>query len=129
MKLLERITSPDPSVRNLSFDSWADGQPENELLAEAVRLESFRRESQNLYDRVRALIFLATLHRFQLGAAATGTALIPYQPVVKVPILRIGESGKKPRPTDALQRILSGQLTIWYPRKRVSNRHSGRIPT
>jgi hypothetical protein len=53
----------------------------------------------------------------------------PYQPVVKVPILRIGESGKKPTPTDALQRILSGQLTIWYPRKSVSNRHSGRIPT
>ncbi|MBM3754287.1 MAG: UTP--glucose-1-phosphate uridylyltransferase [Acidobacteria bacterium] len=92
MKLLERITSPDPSVRNLSFDSWADGQPENELLAEAVRLESFRRESQNLYDRVRALIFLATLHRFQLGAAATGTALIPYGAVEHIRARRFDQA-------------------------------------
>lgn len=81
MKLLERIVSTDASVRDLPFDSWADGQPESELLAEAARLESFRRESPNLYERVRALIFLSTLHRFQLGEAATGSALIPYTAV------------------------------------------------
>ena len=37
--------------------------------------------------------------------------------MVKVPIPEIGESGKTATPTDALERILSGQLTIWYPPK------------
>ena len=92
MKLLERIVSADPSVRNLSFDSWADGQPESELLAEAARLEAFRRESTNLYDRVRALIFLSTLHRFQLGEAASGAALIPYGAVEHIRARRFDQA-------------------------------------
>ena len=81
MRLLERITSPDPAVRNLPFETWADGQPETELLAEARRLEEFRRQSTNLYDRVRALVFLSTLHRFHLSQTATGSALIPYRAI------------------------------------------------
>ena len=51
------------------------------------------------------------------------------QPVVKVPISEIGESGKTATPTDTLERIPSGQLTIWYPPKSGSNRPFGLIPT
>ena len=72
MTLLDRITSPDPAVRNLPFETWANGQPESALLAEAARLDTLRRESTNLYDRVRALVFLSTLHRFHLTVAASG---------------------------------------------------------
>ena len=78
MRLLERITSNDPAIRDLAFEVWADGQSERELLTEARRLDGFRRESTNLYDRVRALVFLSTLHRFHISAAATGRELIPY---------------------------------------------------
>ena len=78
MRLLERITSADPAVRNLAFEAWAQGRTEAELVAEAERLDAFRRESGNLYDRVRALVFLSTLHRFHLAEAASGAALIPY---------------------------------------------------
>lgn len=78
MRLLERITSSDPAIRNLAFETWADGQPEQELVAEAARLDAFRRESRNLYDRVRALVFLSTLHRFYLTVAASGKELAPY---------------------------------------------------
>jgi hypothetical protein len=81
MRLLERITSTDPAVRDLPFEAWAEGQPEAELTAEAERLDSFRRESGNLYDRVRALVFLATLHRFYLAEAARGKTLIPYSAI------------------------------------------------
>ncbi|MEO6760182.1 MAG: UTP--glucose-1-phosphate uridylyltransferase, partial [Saprospiraceae bacterium] len=65
----------------MSFEAWANEQPELELLAEASRLDGFRRESGNLYDRVRALVFLSTLHRFPLSAAASGRALIPYNAI------------------------------------------------
>jgi len=78
MRLLERITSSDPAIRDLAFEAWADGQPERELLSEAGRLDAFRRESTNLYDRVRALVFLSTLHRFHITVAAGGRELIPY---------------------------------------------------
>ena len=81
MTLLDRITSPDPAVRNLPFETWANGQPESALLAEAARLDTLRRESTNLYDRVRALVFLSTLHRFHLTVAASGSQLIPYSAI------------------------------------------------
>ena len=81
MTLLDRITSPDPAVRNLPFETWADGQSETALLAEAARLDTLRRESNNLYNRVRALVFLSTLHRFHLSVAASGTQLIPYSAI------------------------------------------------
>jgi hypothetical protein len=37
-----------------------------ELLAECTELETFRRRSENLYERVRALLFLYAIHRFHL---------------------------------------------------------------
>jgi UTP--glucose-1-phosphate uridylyltransferase len=66
MTLLELITSSDPAVRNQSLDALCETLTIPQLLEEAAVLDHFRRDSDNLYDRVRALFFLASLHRFHL---------------------------------------------------------------
>jgi galactokinase/mevalonate kinase-like predicted kinase len=60
------ITSPDAELRNASLDSYCAAATVPDLLAESAALESFRRRSQNLYERVRALFFLYAIHRFHL---------------------------------------------------------------
>ena len=65
-KLLNIITSGDPSVRNAAFASVCDGLTLEELLEESEALDQFRREADNLYERVRALFFLYAIHRFHL---------------------------------------------------------------
>ena len=65
-QLVTIITSPDPEVRNRSVDAYARSAPLAELLAECAELEAFRRASDNLYERVRALFFLYAIHRFHL---------------------------------------------------------------
>src|SRR5689334_21799132 len=65
-RLVHIITSPDPAVRNQSLDAFCREASLNELLAEATELETFRRRSENLYERVRALFFLYAIHRFHL---------------------------------------------------------------
>ncbi len=66
MSLLELITSPDISVRNQALDALCGSLTLDQLLEEAAVLDHFRRDSDNLYDRVRALFFLASIHRFHL---------------------------------------------------------------
>ena len=65
-RLVQIITAPDASIRNQSLDAVCRGASLGELLAEANDLEAFRRNSENLYERVRALFFLYALHRFHL---------------------------------------------------------------
>ena len=65
-RLVQIITSPDAAVRNQSLDAFGRGATLEELLGEAQELEAFRRRSENLYERVRALFFLYALHRFHL---------------------------------------------------------------
>ncbi|MGO9230073.1 MAG: UTP--glucose-1-phosphate uridylyltransferase, partial [Bryobacteraceae bacterium] len=65
-KLVQLITSPDPAVRNQSLDAICRAAPVAELLAECAELETFRHRSENLYERVRALLFLYAIHRFHL---------------------------------------------------------------
>jgi hypothetical protein len=60
------ITSPDDATRNRSLDAICGAASFDELLAECAALDAFRRESENLYDRVRALFFLYAIHRFHL---------------------------------------------------------------
>ena len=73
-RLVEVITSNNPAVRNRSLDSLCTGMNTAELLVEAAALEAFRRSSDNLYERVRALFFLYALHRFHLcGRLANDT--------------------------------------------------------
>ncbi|MEP4077852.1 UTP--glucose-1-phosphate uridylyltransferase [Haloferula sp.] len=65
-KLLTLITSADESVRNQSFDDCCKSLSSSELLQECQELDQFRKESENLYESVRAMFFLANIHRFHL---------------------------------------------------------------
>ncbi|MEM7305367.1 MAG: UTP--glucose-1-phosphate uridylyltransferase [Planctomycetota bacterium] len=72
--LAEIVTSSDPEVRNLSLDAVCRDLSLDELLAAAGELDRLWRRSDNLYERVRALFFLYSIHRFHLpermGSAA-----------------------------------------------------------
>jgi hypothetical protein len=80
-KLTNLITSPDPAVRNQSLDTFCRAAALPELLAECGELEIFRHRSENLYERVRALLFLYAIHRFHLPLKpGVGTRdLIPFK--------------------------------------------------
>ena len=81
MILLDLITSPDEAVRNRSLDAACAKLPLDTLLAEADALDAFRRGSDNLYHRVRALLFLHSIHRFHLPRllAAEKPGAIPFK--------------------------------------------------
>ena len=66
-RLIRVITSRDPETRNCSLDALCRAAPLDELLAECEALDRFRRTSDNLYERVRALFFLYAIHRFHLA--------------------------------------------------------------
>src|SRR5688500_18742063 len=80
-RLVQIITSSDAAVRNLPLDAICEELDLPQLLAQCDELEKFRRESANLYERVRAAFFLYAIHRFHIprkaGAAAKGT--IPFK--------------------------------------------------
>jgi hypothetical protein len=65
-KLLSIITSEDPAVRDLPLEAICQAASPEQLLAECADLDAFRRTSDNLYQRVRALFFLYAIHRFVL---------------------------------------------------------------
>src|SRR5665213_3686248 len=65
-ELISIITAEDPSIRDLSLDAFARAASLESLLAECAALDRFRRESANLYHRVRALFFLYAIHRFHI---------------------------------------------------------------
>ena len=69
-KLRHIITASEPDVRNQSLDAFCRSASLQELLRECEDLESFRRTSENLYERVRALFFLYAIHRFHLPTKA-----------------------------------------------------------
>ncbi len=79
--LIEIITSADPAVRNRSLDGFCARASAAELLDTCAQLDGFRRASENLYERVRALFFLYAIHRFhlpgKLGAEVVGK--IPFK--------------------------------------------------
>jgi hypothetical protein len=67
-RLIDIITSADPQVRDQSLEAYCERASAAELLAACAELEQFRRKSENLYKRVRALFFLYAIHRFHLPA-------------------------------------------------------------
>ncbi|MBC8075027.1 MAG: UTP--glucose-1-phosphate uridylyltransferase, partial [Chloroflexales bacterium] len=78
--LTEIITSPDPAVRNRSLDAFCRSASRDTLLRECAALEALRRESANLYERVRASFFLYAIHRFHLPRKVAAThALVPFE--------------------------------------------------
>ena len=75
------ITATDPDIRNRSLDSLCRTANLRELQTEVAELERLRHNSENLYERVRALFFLYAIYRFYLPDAAEirrASTLIPF---------------------------------------------------
>ena len=60
------VTAADPALRNRSLDAYCRAATLADLQSESAALDRFRRASDNLYERVRALFFLYAIHRFHL---------------------------------------------------------------
>lgn len=78
--LIEIICSDDPAVRNQSLDAHCAAMSREQLLAVCAELDLFRRECDNLYQRVRALFFLYAIHRFHMPRELLGRecGVIPF---------------------------------------------------
>jgi hypothetical protein len=74
------ITSCDTQTRNRPLDALCQNATLDELLQECQALDRFRRTSDNLYERVRALFFLYAIHRFHISSRKlpASRALIPF---------------------------------------------------
>jgi hypothetical protein len=114
--LSDIITSPDPAVRNRSLDAFCRSASLEELLAESKELEKFRRRSENLYERVRALFFLYAIHRFHLPrkSGMNLRGFIPFQGHTHLLQRRFEEaikvflgSQEKQGPSDAISSALA----------------------
>lgn len=78
--LIETITSPDPALRDRSVRALLEGATTSEVLAATEDLEAFRHSAENLYERVRALMFLQTIYRYLLQESPDlpRSGLIPF---------------------------------------------------
>jgi galactokinase/mevalonate kinase-like predicted kinase len=65
-ELVRIITATDPRTRDRALEAFCRAASPADLVAECEALERFRRASENLYERVRALFFLYAIHRFHL---------------------------------------------------------------
>lgn len=72
-KFVDVIVSDDTELRDISLESLCEGLAADELLERCEELDAFRRESDNLYHRVRALFFLYAIHRFHLPPMLAGS--------------------------------------------------------
>ncbi len=66
MSVLTGVITGSGEERDLALDTLCRDFSMAELLEECRELDSFRRRSENLYERVRALFFLAAIHRFHI---------------------------------------------------------------
>jgi hypothetical protein len=78
--LIATITSTDPAVRDRALGDLIGGMSTPDVLAACDELETFRRSSGNLYERVRASMFLHAIYRYRLQETPDlpQTGLIPY---------------------------------------------------
>jgi len=78
-RLLQIITSSGEQ-RDISLDSVCENATLDELTEECCTLDDFRRNCDNLYERVRALFFLYSIHRFHIPrlVSSTSSAQIPF---------------------------------------------------
>lgn len=67
--LISTITSSDPRIRDRSVHELIAGRSTDEILVACEELERFRQRSENLYERVRASMFLHAIHRYALQDA------------------------------------------------------------
>ena len=94
--LVNLITSEDRALRDQSLDAACRGATLAGLLEEAQALEAFRRQSDNLYARVRALFFLYAIHRFHVPRR-------PDLPVRHLWVRVYGRPGCGPLPLSAVR--------------------------
>src|SRR5262249_18002192 len=66
--LINTICAADLAQRNHSLDELCFSLSLKQLLEQCKSLDAFRRRSENLYEKVRALFFLYAIHRFHLPA-------------------------------------------------------------
>jgi len=80
VRVTDIIEAAAPDVRDLALERWCAGRSAAELLDACGELEAYRRRQGNLYQRVRALFFLAALHRYHLPTRAEFPRLgrVPY---------------------------------------------------
>jgi hypothetical protein len=80
-ELIRIITADEPEIRDRSLDAFCWNASLQTLLDECAALDAFRRDSTNLYQRVRALFFLYAIHRYHLplkpGFSTRG--LVPFK--------------------------------------------------
>src|SRR5262249_5304562 len=78
--LIGTITAPDSAIRNRSARELAAARTLAEKLEACASLEQFRRARQNLYQRVRASLFLHALYRYEIqdSAEVPGAGQIPF---------------------------------------------------
>ena len=62
--LVEIICSQDESLRDSSLEKFSLASPLEDLLTASDELELFRKESTNLYEKVRALMFQYAIFRY-----------------------------------------------------------------
>ncbi len=79
-ELIRIITADTPELRNRSLDAFCRSANLPQLLEECAALDRFRRTSENLYERVRALFFLYAIYRFHvpLKAGLPAGGLVPF---------------------------------------------------
>src|ERR1017187_5356914 len=80
--LIQIITATEPDLRNQPLEVACAGLSLEELLEECAALDAFRRRSENLYERVRALFFLFAIHRFHLPVRLEAASRIDRKSVV-----------------------------------------------
>ncbi len=79
-ELVRIIVANEPEVRDRSLDALCRSSDARGLLIECEELEGFRRDSDNLSERVRSQFFLYAIHRFHLPgkAGVKAAGLIPF---------------------------------------------------
>lgn len=115
------ILSADPIERNRSLDASCRAATLADLVGECVELDSLRRTSDNLYQRVRACFFLYAIHRFHLplkvGMRSGGS--VPYDGYVHLLQRRFEEAIEgflHAQATDGPSDALSSALAEAYHR-------------
>jgi hypothetical protein len=82
-QLIGIITASESSQRDRALEEVCANLSAEQLLSECAALDRFRRENENLYERVRALFFLYAIHRFHLPIRntqhATTRSRVPFK--------------------------------------------------
>ncbi len=92
--LIETITSKHPHTRNRPFRALCESLTTAELLEACEELEAFRRAADNLYERVRATLFLYAAYRFFLMESpdTQEAGAIPYEGFADLLLRRFEEA-------------------------------------